>query len=79
MTVEARKLHFIEEFLKITDENVITQMEAIMREEKLKHRKEMLHPMTMDEFRMMIDKAKEDADNGRVTSNESLKREVQSW
>ena len=79
MTVEARKLHFIEEFLKITDENIITQMEAIMREEKLKHRKNTLQPMSMDEFRSMIDKAKKDADNGRVTSHESLKREVQSW
>lgn len=79
MTVEARKLHFIEEFLKITDEKIISQMEAIMRNEELNHYEQSLKPMSMSEFHSMVDQAKQDVENGRVTSHESLKQEIQAW
>ncbi|MDD3789112.1 MAG: hypothetical protein PHO94_10535 [Petrimonas sp.] len=79
MTVEARKLHFIEEFLKITDEKIIAQMETLLRDEKRKGRKDFFKPMSVDEFKGMIDKSREDVEQGRVSSQESIKQEIRTW
>ena len=79
MTVEARKLHFIEEFLKVTDENIISQMERLLRNEKRKQQENSLKPMNMNEFKHIIDKAREDVERGRVISHENLKQEILSW
>lgn len=79
MTVEARKLHFIEEFLKVTDENIISQMEHLLRNEKRKQQENSLKPMNMNEFKHIIDKAREDVELGRVISHENLKQEILSW
>ena len=79
MTVEARKLHFIEEFLKVTDENIISQMERLLRNEKREQQENSLKPMNMNEFKHIIDKAREDVERGRVISHENLKQEILSW
>ena len=79
MTVEARKLHLIEEFLKVTDENIISQMEHLLRNEKREQQENSLKPMNMNEFKHIIDKAREDVEQGRVISHENLKQEILSW
>lgn len=79
MTVEARKLHFIEEFLKVTDENIISQMERLLRNEKREQQENSLQPMNLNEFKHIIDKAREDVELGRVISHENLKQEILSW
>ena len=79
MTVEARKLHFIEEFLKVTDENIISQMERLLRNEKREQQENSLQPMNLNEFKHIIDKAREDVEQGRVISHENLKQEILSW
>ncbi len=79
MTVEARKLHFIEEFLKVTDENIISQMERLLRNEKREQQENSLQPMNLNEFKHIIDKAREDVERGRVISHENLKQEILSW
>lgn len=79
MTVEARKLHFIEEFLKVTDENIISQMEHLLRNEKREQQENSLKPMNLNEFKHIIDKAREDVERGRVISHENLKQEILSW
>lgn len=79
MTVEARKLNFIEEFLKVTDENLLTQMEDLMLNAKKKNHEQHLKPMSMDEFLRMTETAKEEVDAGLVTTHEDLKREIDSW
>ena len=79
MTVEARKLHFIEEFLKVTDENIISQMERLLRNEKREQQENSLQPMNLNELKNIIDKAREDVERGRVISHENLKQEILSW
>lgn len=79
MTFEARKLNFIEEFLKVTDENLLTQMEDLMLNAKKKNHEQHLKPMSMDEFLKMTETAKEEVDAGLVTTHEDLKREIDSW
>lgn len=79
MDLQTRKLHYIEEFIQITDEKVIAQLEEFMRNQLKKQPPQSINPMSMDEFLDMIDKAREDVENRRITEHETLKIEIESW
>lgn len=79
MDIQARKLILIEEFLRITDENLITKLESLIRQEKQTAHEKNLNPMSLNEFQDMIDQAKRDSDAGRVISHEKLKEKVKTW
>ena len=79
MDIQARKLILIEEFLRITDESLITKLELLMRQEKKTAHEKNLKPMSLTEFHDMIDQAKRDSDNGRVISHQELKEKVKTW
>ncbi|MDQ3394359.1 MAG: hypothetical protein M3512_09650 [Bacteroidota bacterium] len=79
MTIQSRKLSLIEEFLKINDEEIISKVESLIKEENYKRYENTQAPMSMDEFRGMIDQAKRDSEEGRIISHQDLKRKIQSW
>ena len=79
MNIQARKLNLIEEFLRISDESIIEQLESFIMTEKKKQYERDLKPMVLKEFHEMIDQAKQDKANGRVISHEELKKRVKTW
>lgn len=79
MDIQEKKLKLIEEFLRISDEQVLDKLEAIIRMEDQKTYSEDVKPMSLNELHEMIDEAKFDYQNGRVTPHEDLKKEVLSW
>lgn len=79
MTVETRKLNLIEEFIKIEDEDIITQMEELVLDNKRRRYEQRLNPMRMEEFHSMIEQSRNEIENGQVTSQEDLKKEIKSW
>ncbi len=79
MNIQTRKLVLIEEFLRISDENLITKLESFLKQEKKVSRERNLKPMSMTEFNEMIDNAKRDSEEGRVISHQDLKKKVKSW
>ena len=79
MNIQARKLVLIEEFLRISDETLITKLELFIRQEKKISHERNLKPMSINEFHEMIDQAKQDSDAGRVISHEELKKKVKTW
>lgn len=79
MNIQARKLILIEEFLRISDESLITKLESFIKEEKKVSHEKNLKPMSLNEFHEMIDQAKRDSDNGRVISHQELKKKVKAW
>lgn len=79
MDMQEKKLKLIEEFLRISDEHVLDKLEAIIRMENQKKYSEGIKPMSLNELHEMIDEAKLDYQNGRVTSHEDLKKEVLTW
>ena len=79
MNIQARKLVLIEEFLRITDESLITKLESFIKQEKIKSHESNLKPMSLNEFHEMIDQAKRDSDAGRVISHQELKKKVKTW
>ena len=79
MNIQARKLVLIEEFLRISDETLITKLESFIKHEKKISHERNLKPMSIDEFHAMIDQAKQDSEAGRVISHEELKKKVKTW
>jgi len=79
MNIEARKLVLIEEFLRISDENLIAKLESFIKQEKKSIRESKLKPMLMDEFFEMIEQAKQDSEAGRVVSHCELKKRIKTW
>ena len=79
MNIQARKLVLIEEFLRISDESIITKLESFIKQEKKISHEESLKPMSLNEFHEMIDQAKQDSEAGRVISHQELKKKVKTW
>ncbi|WMN10910.1 hypothetical protein QYS49_36470 [Marivirga salinae] len=73
MNIEARKISFIQEFLKIQNEDIINSLEQILKKRKLESYDENLKPMSTEQLNSEIDKAMEDSKNGRMTKASELK------
>jgi len=79
MNIQARKLILIEEFLRISDEELITKIESFIKQEKKVLHERNLKPMSLSEFHFMIDQAKQDSDAGRIITHQELKKKVKTW
>ncbi len=80
MNLEARKIEFVQAFLKIQNEEVISKLEKILRNEYKSYTgDDSFKPMTVQEFNGQIDSSLEDSRNDRVISANDLKEEVKKW
>jgi hypothetical protein len=79
MNIETRKLLLIEDFLRISDERVLSELETLVKAEKNKLYKKRLKPMKLDEFHDMIDQSINDVKEGKVISHQDLKKKVKTW
>lgn len=79
MDIVARKLNFVQEFLRISDEDLVDKLERFLRAERKKRVEKEIKPMTMNEFDQMIEKAEEDINNGRVIEAKELLKKVEKW
>jgi predicted HicB family RNase H-like nuclease len=78
MDIQARKISFVQEFLKLNSEEAIVSLEELLKQLKSKPKKE-AKPMSMKEFNARIDRALDDAENGRVLTLDELQKEMASW
>ncbi|MCB0443531.1 MAG: hypothetical protein KDC50_05725 [Flavobacterium sp.] len=72
MNLEARKIEFVQEFLKLQSEEAISRLEKILRNEKKMSEKRLVEPMTQDELNKRIDQSESDFKNNRFKSSEEL-------
>lgn len=73
MNIEARKIEFIQEFLKLQSEEAISKLENILKKEKDTSDERIFNPMTIDELNKRIDQSESDFKNNRFkTSSEIL-------
>lgn len=80
MNLEARKIEFVKEFLKIQSEEVISKLEKILMKENKSYSEDTeFRPMTVAEFNDQIDRSLEDSKNDRVISAKDLKEEIKKW
>lgn len=79
MDIVARKLNFVQEFLRISDEDLVDKLERFLRAERKKRVDKEIKPMTMNEFNQIIEKSEDDIKNGRVTEARELLKKVEKW
>lgn len=72
MNLEARKIEFIQEFLKLQSEEAITRLEKMLRNEK-QHSKEInFEPMSQEDLNKRIDQSESDFRNNRFKNSSEL-------
>lgn len=79
MDLQTRKLEFIQEFLKIRSEEVISKLEEILRKEKNTGTTVDFDPMSIEEFSLRIDRSMEDSKNGRLSEASEFKAKIDKW
>lgn len=79
MNLEARKLSFIQEILKIRSEKTISRLETILRKDKTVIKFENIQPMTIKKFNQRIDKSLNDSKKGNLTEVSDLISEIDKW
>lgn len=73
MDLQSRKISFIEEYLSLSNVEIIEKLEKILRQERMKAFKAELKPMTQKELEKGIEEAENDIENGRVYTTKQMK------
>lgn len=79
MDIQTKKLHFVQEFLRLKDESLIDKLNNLLKTERKKKIEKELKPFSQKKFNDLIDSAESDSKNGRLTSARELKNEIDSW
>jgi len=74
-----RKLRFVQEFLRLTDEEIIGKLEQLLGSERRKKINIEVNPLTMDEFNERIDQSEDDFKNGRFTETHDILKSIETW
>lgn len=79
MDLEARKILFVQEFLRLQSEEVVSGLENLLRKKKTELLEENMNPMSLQQFNKEIDQALEDSEKGRLTKASDLKEKMKKW
>jgi len=71
MDLQSRKIEFVQEFLKLQSEEVISQLEKLLKKETKKNDRD-LKPLTIEELNSRIDQSEDDFRNGRFKTTSQL-------
>ena len=72
MNIEARKIEFIQEFLKLQSEEAISRLEKILKKEKKALDERIFEQMTIEELNKRIDQSESDFSNNRFKTSSDL-------
>lgn len=77
MDIQTRKIEFIQRFLNIQNEQLISNFEALMESSIRAERR--LNPMAVDELEIRVEQSLEDSRSGRLTKQDKLLAEIEEW
>ena len=72
MNLEARKIEFVQEFLKLQSEEAVSRLEKILKKETKVISERILEPMTEAEFNTRIDQSESDFRNNKFKSSAEI-------
>lgn len=72
MNLEARKIEFVQEFLKLQSEEAILRLEKILKKERNDLDEQVFDALTKEELNKRIDKSESDFLNNRFKSSSDL-------
>ena len=79
MDLQTRKISFVQEFLSIQSEEVISRLEKYLKKEKMAVEEKTFKPMTIEELNRRIDQSEQDSINGRLTEMNDFLAEIEKW
>jgi anionic cell wall polymer biosynthesis LytR-Cps2A-Psr (LCP) family protein len=79
MDLQSRKISFVQEFLSIESEEIISRLENFLKKEKKVKTNKEFSPMTMEEFQNRINQSEQDSINGRLTEMNDFLAEIKKW
>jgi len=79
MDLNARKTEFIQEFLKLQNEEAIGRLEKVLKKERKLTGGKVLQPMSKKEFHSRIDQSMKDSKEGKLTEADDLLAEIEKW
>ena len=79
MDLEARKISFVQEFLRLQNEEIVSGLEKLLRKRKIELIEQSFKPMTMEQYNAEIDLALDDSKNRRMIKATDLKAKIQKW
>lgn len=79
MDISTRKMNFVQEFLRVADEDLVAKLEELLHNERKKRLEKYVEPMSEEEFNSMISMSENDIENGRITSSNDLLDAVKRW
>lgn len=79
MDLEARKISFVQEFLRLQNEEIVSGLEKLLRKRKAELVEKNFKPMTVKQYEAEIDQAMEDSKNRRMIKATDLKAKIQKW
>jgi len=72
MDIQTRKIEFVQQFLKLQNEEIITQFEKLLKKRLSSDIDDQLKPMSIEELNLRIDKSEEDFNQNRYKSTAEL-------
>ena len=78
-SIQTRKLVLLEEFLRISDENLINKIATFNKNEKKISHEINLKPMSLEDFEDMINRSYRDSEAVRGLSHKELRKKVRTW
>nr|WP_294893794.1 hypothetical protein [uncultured Pedobacter sp.] len=78
MDIQTRKIEFIQEFLKIQNEELLIRLEKLLRSNE-STKNDDFKSMTIEELNERIDKSMDDSKNNRLTTSSELISQIEKW
>ncbi|HZK07104.1 MAG TPA: hypothetical protein VFC92_02790 [Bacteroidales bacterium] len=72
MNIDARKIEFVQEFLKVQSEEVISRLEKILKKEQKTSTEQLFEPMAQEELDGRIDQSESNFRNSRFKTSSEL-------
>ena len=79
MDLQTRKISFVQDFLKLQNEEIVSMFEELLQKTKKISLSDKIVPMTLEEFNKRIDTSIDDSKNGRLTESDKLLSEIEKW
>lgn len=79
MDLQSRKISFVQEFLSIQSEEVVSRLEKYLKKEKITMEEKAFKPMSIAELNRRIDQSEQDSINGRLTEMDDFLAEIEKW
>lgn len=79
MNLQIRKITFVQEFLSIESEELISRFEKLLIAKNTPKNNSIYHPMTVEELNKRIDQSEQDSINGSLTESKDLLKEIEKW